>query len=208
MPRQRKIVLGKGFNDANYAVSKRERVNGKWKTVWRCPYHQRWLKMLGRCYSEERLKKYPSYEGSSVCAGWLTFSNFRRWMRQQQWIRFTEKGDIETLDLDKDFLSGGKRGKLYSPETCAFISRSLNNFLLDGGRSRGEYPVGVCLKGGKYIAQVSNPITREREYLGSFHDVQVAQAFYITRKKEIAVLLAREQADPRIAKNLLEIDWS
>jgi hypothetical protein len=129
-------------------------------------------------------------------------------MRQQQWIRFTEEGDIEALQLDKDFLSGGKRGKLYSPETCAFVSQSLNKFLTDGEGRRGKYPIGVSFDRGKYVARVKNPFTKKGEYLGRFHDVQVAQAFYITRKKEFAVLLAREQADPRIAKALLEIDWS
>jgi hypothetical protein len=209
MPRSGGLVRGVGLNDANYAVTKRERVNGKWKVVWRCPYYLRWNSMLSRCYSEACLKEHPSYEGSSVCVEWLTFSNFRRWMRQQQWIGFTEKGDIETLHLDKDFLSGSKRGKLYSPDTCAFISQSLNKFLEDSEKSRGGCPVGVYLhRGGKYVALVSNSITKKRECLGSFHDVQVAQAFYITRKKEIAVLLAGEQTDPRIAKALLEIDWS
>lgn len=205
---QKKLVMGKGVNDANYAITRSERVNGKWKRVWKCPYYRGWHGMLTRCYSKTYLKNQPSYEGSSVCAEWLTFSNFRRWMGQQQWIRFTEKGDIEKLHLDKDFLSGNKRGKLYSPETCAFISHSLNNFLIDSEKSRGKHLLGVSFFKGKYKAQVRNPITKKQEYLGLFHDVEVAQAFYIARKREIAVLLAEEQTDSRIAKALLEIDWS
>ena len=38
--KSQKLVHGVGVNDADYNVTKRERVNGKWKTTWICPFLQ------------------------------------------------------------------------------------------------------------------------------------------------------------------------
>ena len=43
----------------------------------RCPYYDRWKKILNRCYNEDRLSRYPSYNGCKVSNEWLTFSNFK-----------------------------------------------------------------------------------------------------------------------------------
>ena len=37
-----KLVYGVGINDADYVLTKQEKVNGKWKIVWSCPYYERW----------------------------------------------------------------------------------------------------------------------------------------------------------------------
>lgn len=50
--------------------------------------------------------------GCSVCEEWLTFSNFKRWMEQQ---------DYEGKALDKDLLVS--QNKTYSSETCVFVPR-------------------------------------------------------------------------------------
>ncbi len=68
--------------------------------------------MLQRCYSESYLNKRPSYRGCSVCEEWKTFSNFMAWMKNK---------NMENLELEKDILVPGN--KLYSPETCVFVSR-------------------------------------------------------------------------------------
>jgi hypothetical protein len=165
--KKNKLVCGKGHNDAKYF----EKVNGKWKKVWACPYYSTWMHMLQRCYSDKVRVRLRTYEGCIVCDEWLKFSNFRLWMRKQQWIVFTDDCDIKRLTLDKDLLSGEKRGKLYSPNTCVFIPASLNNFLIDSRKSRGEYPLGVYFDRKKYMykARVRNPFTRtNQEHLGSY----------------------------------------
>lgn len=204
--RKRKLVCGAGHNDADYIVSKRK----LGKQVWICPFYRTWKGMLERCYSEVWLKTFPTYKGSRVCDEWLTFSNFRLWMETQQWIKFddTDECNIVRLQLDKDLLSGGKRGKLYSPETCVFISNKLNTFLLDCEKSRGDHPLGVYYNKKKFLARACNPFTGKQEYLGIFNTPEEAQLAYIARKTEFAFRMAEEQTDPRIKDALLKMDWS
>jgi hypothetical protein len=202
------LVYGVGINDASYKVTKTERG----QAVWYCPYYTTWKSMLSRCYPASCKKKYPSYEGAQVCDSWLRFSNFRSWMMEQQWIEFSEDDEckIERKQLDKDLLSGKKRGKLYSPNTCVFVSNRINVFLLDRKGARGSSPLGVCKhsKSKKYRAQVNNPFTKEYEYLGLFPSPEIAQAFYIARKKEFAKQLSEEETDPRVKDALLSLDFS
>jgi len=207
MARANTKLYGVGTNDAIYNVTKYERSLGKQKIIWKCPYYSTWKNMLNRCYCKASLQRKPNYKNTIVCKEWLSFSKFRTWMKNQQWIQFNANDDIEKLQLDKDFLSGNKRGKVYGPTTCVFISKKLNTFLLDRLASRGQYPLGVNFHHTKYEARCNNPFTNKREYLGSFNTPDMAQAFYVTRKQELAKMLAAEQTDPRIAQALLNINW-
>jgi len=206
---RKRLVCGVGLNDATYKVYTYDKMNGKRKIIWTCPYYQTWAHVLERCYSNKFLTKNPNYKGSNVCKEWLTFSRFRAWMKTQQWIQFKANGGIERLQLDKDFLSGNKRGKLYSADTCVFVTRSLNNFLTDSKGNRGKHPLGVHFnkQHKKYNSKVQNPFTGQHENLGYFHTVEEAQAFYVARKQEFAAMYAEEQSDPRIAHALLTINW-
>jgi hypothetical protein len=206
MAKTKGVVFGIGINDASYKVT----LNEGEKMIWICPYYTTWSEMIRRCYSAIFLKAHPSHKGSKVCDSWLRFSNFRSWMIQQQWIEFTndDECNIERKELDKDFLSGEKRGKLYSPKTCIFVSSRINSFLTDCKKTRGKYPLGVYKRGNKYVAGVNNPFTKKKEHLGTFTLPEIAQAFYIARKKEIAQQLAKEETDPRIKQALLSMDFS
>ncbi|AFC21805.1 HNH endonuclease [Cronobacter phage vB_CsaM_GAP32] len=130
-----KLVLNIGINDADYVTVKEEKINGKRKVVWRCPYYVRWYNLISRCYSTATLQKNPTYIGCTVCEEWLTFSNFKAWMETQDW---------ENKQLDKDLKILGNM--VYSPETCLFISFELNKFLNENQNNRGDYPIGVYLK--------------------------------------------------------------
>jgi hypothetical protein len=161
MVKMKAMVCGVGINDADYKVNRWERG----PQVWQCPYYTTWKSMIERCYSVNNRKTHPSYEGSKVCDSWLRFSKFRKWMTTQQWIYFTddEERNIIKKELDKDLLSGEKRGKIYSPETSVFLSRRTNLFLTDSKKTRGEYPLGVCkFSNNKYKAQVKNPFTKNK----------------------------------------------
>lgn len=133
-----KLVYGVGINDADYVVMKMQTigdVNGKrkQKLVWECPYHRTWKGMLKRCYSAKYQETRPTYEGCSVSDDWLTFSVFKNWMEAQNW---------EGRQLDKDLLF--EENKVYSPETCVFVSGMVNSFTIDRGNDRGEWMIGVC----------------------------------------------------------------
>lgn len=141
-------MYGVGINDADYEVKKSKKMNGKWKIVWMCPYYDRWTSMLSRCYSKKLQETHPTYKGCSVCDEWLRFSNFKKWMEEQNW---------EGRQLDKDFLF--ENNKVYSPSTCLFIPNKLNSFIITSGKARGEYPLGVhyMKKARDMINEHSNP---------------------------------------------------
>lgn len=195
----RKLVRGVGINDADYVVKEWETigyVNGKRKRklIWFCPFYRTWNHMLMRCYSTKYQELHPTYKGCSVTDEWLTFSNFRAWMETQ---------DFEGMQLDKDLLFEGN--KVYSPETCVFVTQTVNLFTTDRGASRGEFLIGVSWykRDGKFLAHCSNPFTKKKEHLGLFTSEQEAHEAWLKRKLELAHELAAIQTDLRDAEALI-----
>lgn len=195
----RKLVCGVGVNDSDYVVRKEEtigNVDGKRrrKLVWVCPYYQAWADMLNRCYSTKYQNRQPTYKGCSVSEEWHTFSVFKNWMEKQDW---------EGNHLDKDLLFEGN--KIYSQETCCFVTRMVNNFTLDSGATRGELPIGVywSKEKNKFMSSCRNPFTKKREYLGYFTCEEAAHNAWLKRKLELAHELAAIQTDQRVAKALV-----
>lgn len=196
----KKLIYGVGINDADYVVLVKEtigREGGKIKqrTVWRCPFYERWASMLERCYSEKWKNKRPTYIGCSVVEEWKTLSNFKAWMEKQDW---------EGKHLDKDILIPGN--KEYGPDTCVFVSNVVNSFVVEAGASRGEWPIGVCWdrEKNKFRAVCSNPFTKKSETLGRFNCSNEAHKAWLKRKQELAILLAAEQTDERVAKAIID----
>ena len=89
------LVFGVGLNDANYTVN--PVVSGK---SYLCSIYSRWQGMLERCYSKKYQVLSKTYSECTVCEEWLTFSNFKTWMEQQDW-----KGK----QLDKDIIKKGNK---------------------------------------------------------------------------------------------------
>lgn len=73
-----------------------------------------WSAMIGRCYGESRR---DAYKDCIVCEEWHNFQAFA------EWFTLNYKPNCE---LDKDILSEGKTGKIYSPLTCSFVSHEEN----------------------------------------------------------------------------------
>ena len=198
--KMKKLVRGVGINDSDYVTQKFEQlgyVNGKQKQklIWACPFYQAWRNMLDRCYSNKLQEQQPTYKGCSVTDEWLTFSNFKNWM---------EKQDFVDKQLDKDLLFEGN--KVYSPETCVFVTKSVNMFTIDRGAARGKCRIGVTWHKGvnKFLSQCSNPFTKKKENLGYFTCEQEAHEAWLTRKLELAYELAAIQADERVAESLID----
>lgn len=189
MRNKNKLVHGVGVNDADYPVYKTENR----KIVWQCPYYRTWLDMLKRAYSAKLKKKYPSYEGVTVCKEWHSFMRFRAWMLAQDW-----KGN----ELDKDILFQGN--KVYSPDTCVFVDGVVNLFLTDRAASRGEWPIGMHWneQNQKLRSQCRNPFTKKLESLGYFTCPDQAHQAWKKRKHELACQLADIQTDERVANAL------
>lgn len=196
----KKLVYGVGVNDADYLTQKHEEigyVNGKrkQKTVWRCQYYQTWVKMLERCYSAKFQERNPTYKGCTVSDEWLTFSNFKSWMEKQDW-----KGK----QLDKDLLL--QDNKVYSSETCVFVTQTVNLFTVDRGNDRGKWQIGACWNKAikKFQSNCRNPFTKKKEHLGLFTCEHQAHEAWRKRKLELAKELAAIQTDPRVAKALVD----
>lgn len=196
----KRLVYGVGINDAGYVTQKFQRLldaNGKklTKRIWTCPYYLKWAQILERCYSEKKHKTSPTYIGCSICDEWLTFSNFKAWMEQQDWM---EK------QLDKDLLVPGN--KVYSPKTCVFVSQLVNKFITESTATRGKYLIGTHWKSrlNCFQASVRNPFTNKTEYLGLFPTELQGHHAWLRRKLELAKQLAAEQDDPRVAEALIK----
>ena len=190
----KKLLCGIGINDASYDVTITVQENGKNKIVWFCPFYLKWKNMISRCYSERVQQDSPAYLNCSVHNDWLTFSNFKAWMEQQDW---------EGMELDKDILFPGN--KIYSPDTCIFINSKINRFITDSLSARGIWPVGVTIRkdGKSFISRCADIVTGRREYLGDYSTPEAAHEAWRRYKLSQAKALSKEIQDLRIAKALI-----
>lgn len=188
--KSKKLIRGFGINDADYDVTRYE--DGKKVS---CYFYQTWKNMLERCYSEKKQVERPTYRGCTVCDEWLTFSNFKAWMEQQEW---------RGKQLDKDLLKDGN--KVYCPEWCIFVDRKINSFVTDSGASRGKYMIGASWDkaSNKFASNCNNPFTSKQEKLGYFTDELQAHLAWKARKHELACELADSDlvTDPRLSEVL------
>lgn len=105
-------VLGVGFiGDGKYRPT-----DGKNMTE----EYARWSGMLTRCYSSQYLDRFPSYKGCTVCEEWHNFQNFAKWYNENH------PKDGKNYEIDKDLSNFGDSGKIYSPETCLFVTPQVN----------------------------------------------------------------------------------
>lgn len=197
-PKTKKLVCGIGINNADYVVMKHGAIwhmDGKRNQTWVCPYYRAWKDMLVRCYSAKYQESKPTYAGCTVSEDWLTFSNFKAWMEKQDW---------EGKHLDKDLLLEGN--KVYSADTCVFVTQTVNSFTTDSGAARGGWLIGVNLHKptGKFLSRCRNPFTKKSDHLGLFTCEQEAHKAWLKRKLELAHELAAIQTDQRIAKALID----
>lgn len=200
----RSNICGFGINDADYAVIKVDVVDGKKRTVWKCPYYSKWIGMIKRCYSINELKRKPSYKDCYVCEEWKYFMAFRSWMIEQDW---------EGKQLDKDLLV--YQNKVYSPDTCIFIEQKLNKFMTKSNKIRGEYPIGVNFRKrpkdmindftNPYFVQMGRDETGKRNYVGVFPTPEEAHRAWQLAKVERAKKLQTEQTNQRVIAGLQRI---
>lgn len=119
------------------------------------PSWRTWLGML------KRVTTNISYVNVSVCEEWKTFSNFNKWF-DKHW----RKG----WDLDKDL----KGHLLYSPDTCVYLPKEINQCL--------QRHKGIKKSNGVWIAEYSRGGQLER--IGEYGSKEEAQEAYLKEKKE------------------------
>ena len=184
--KRRKLVHGVGVNDADYIVT--SKIGGE---VIRCPFYNAWKNMLKRAYFGPYKQKNPTYIGCSVCGEWLIFSNFKTWMKRQDW---------QGKELDKDILTVGN--KIYSPETCCFVSHEINSLIHHFSGIGRTLPKGVYLSdcGRKYTSGIS--ISGKLKHLGTHLSVASAQNAYRSAKIDEILRLANMRANAEIREGL------
>jgi hypothetical protein len=196
-----RTIIGLGINDVDYCVHKTAIIDGKKKIVQTCPYYADWKQMLQRCYDLKFQERNPTYKSCTVCEDWLSLSSFIEWVDSQP------NKDWQNCQLDKDFLLEGN--KHYSPESCVYLTRTLNMFLNTRAKKRGACMLGVRVDKNSgvnpYMAQCRNPFTDKGEYLGLFPTELEAHLAWKARKHEHACVYADMQQDDRVAKRLREM---
>lgn len=159
-----------------------------WDDKYQRRLYDYWHSMIRRCYGVKELERNPTYKEVEVCNEWLLFSNFIVWFNENF---YEVKG--QQMQLDKDILNKGN--KIYSPNTCIFVPKSINSLVINGKSTRGEYPIGIYYKkkNEQYCAQLNKGIVdgkRNNEYIGLFSNIESAFLAYKVRKeryiKEIA----------------------
>lgn len=168
-----KTLCGIGFiGDGNHKTSSNGIKN---------PAHIAWHSMINRCYGGNCGE---SYQQVKVCVEWHNFQNFAEW-----WADNCPKEG--SWELDKDILCDSVN-KIYSPESCCFIPKSLNSRVikLDCLQRDG----GIIYESGKFYTYRKSFIT--------FYD---AKRFYLEQRKQSILFVIKEfDIDSRILIKLEE----
>lgn len=156
------MIYNKGITDKGkyqpYIDGKKSKVYGVWQG------------MLQRCYDVKLHKRYPTYIGCSVCEEWLYFQNFAEWF---------EENYKEGLQLDKDLRVRGN--KIYSPETCCFVTNKVNNlFHINKTKNKRGLLTGVTIQDGRYRAQCNTG--SGSRHIGYFDTEKEARDAYLKVK--------------------------
>lgn len=199
-----KNLKGKGMTSHGFYNSggKYKTRNGREKT----PHCRLWENIRIRCQIlpvREPLR-FGNYKDVSVCEEWKDFQVFADWFEQVSNGPYYHEG----WHLEKDLLSGDK--KIYSPETCVFLPRLINQRLVVRTKNNG-LPIGVVKQGNKL--QVKFVCSHEEFNMVKFFDlsdVELAGNAYIEQKSKYLKYLAniyKNQLDPRAYDALINLKF-
>lgn len=134
--------------------------------------YRAWDKMKSRCREGGKLQtSRPTYKGCAYIQEWNSFEVFSLWA-------VTQKG-FDRWDLDKDILV--RDNKIYSPDTCLFVPSWVNTLLINGIQ-KGDLPVGVVARQGRYASSISK--YGKGHWLGTFGSPEEAHTAYLKAKVE------------------------
>lgn len=147
---------------------------------------QLWNNMNTRCYNANYHQTRPGYADCTICDEWLDDKKrFYEWVDRNFYVIDGEP----TVELDKDILVKGN--KMYSPDTCIFVPKRINDlFCHIGGRTDNGLPTGVTYseKTGKFIPILS--IDNKTKKLGFFDTPEEAFLMYKKHKEAEIVHIA------------------
>lgn len=149
--------------------------------------YYRWVGIIHRTKDEKNKSKFFSYRNCKLCDEWLEFECFFNWFKTHY-----KNG----WEIDKDIID--KNSKLYSPQTCCFVPKEINQTFVKAEKRRGCLPIGVILKNGKYLARISKGVGTE--VIGSYDNIIDAFNAYKKEKELRIKQLAdkwKKQLEPR-----------
>lgn len=113
-----------------------------------------WSGMLRRCYVENN-KSYSNYGGNGVTVSerWLCFENF---LNDIKYVDGYDEDSFKEglLYLDKDVKQKGENNKVYSLDTCTFLTREENNKHRDVSNIRKIRAIGINDENIVYIDNI------------------------------------------------------
>ena len=164
-----RLVEGVGINDSPFLVE--PTIAGK---KVRHPAYSTWKNMLERSFNLDFKNRHPAYADVTCCDDWLLFTNFAKWFKNNY---------VSGYHLDKDILV--KDNKVYSPDTCIFVPKEVNLFLILRDSCRGLLPIGVSAKSVKYVSQIGD--NKHKKHLGYFDTKEQAHQAWQKAKLEQAI---------------------
>ena len=125
-----------------------------------------WYRMMSRCYSEYELKRRPTYKDCEVCKRWHCYANFLEDLPLIEGYDYWLNNPNERIALDKDIKGNGS--KLYSLDTCVFVTIQTNNEerIERCGTNIEPTPVyGINIKTGERIDFVSQAEAKKHGFI-------------------------------------------
>lgn len=136
-----------------------------------------WHSMMDRCYNPKHSDRYPTYKDCIICEEWHNFQNFASWYEDNYYEIPGEK-----MALDKDILVKGN--KVYSPETCVFVPKSINSLFVKADSVRGDLPIGVRYNRRKNKYESKCSVRNKEKHLGYYNSPEEAYQAYKTFKEK------------------------
>lgn len=144
-----RTVYGIGYNTLSKDIERDDLYN---------KLYDKWRHMIFRC-TEKFQNQYPTYKGVTCSEEWKDFANFYYDVQNLQGFDYWLNHPNEMVMLDKDTLVEGN--KLYSKDTCCFISHA------DSNRDVAKRHPETLRKANRvFVENHSQPIIITNKYTG------------------------------------------
>jgi hypothetical protein len=157
--------------------------------------YRKWGRIINSCYNTNNLLKDPSYLNVTVSEEWRYFSNFQDWFIENY---------KEGASIEKDLLSP-LDDKKYSPETCVFVSGTLNSELSlhrDSYRRTGY--IGVDLTdSGAFSVRLKNE-DGKKITVGTYDNIEIAHKVWQYAKADVLECKLKKGDYAEYDRNIVE----
>ncbi len=185
----RKLIYGIGINDVMIPGFSKSKTARRWRLLFRRTDRR-----------DPNIYGFETYKDCTLDPRWFKLSAFKEWI--EQW------DDYENKEIDKDILIPGN--KIYGPETCLMVRKSVNLFFkpnIKRNLPRGVYHVPKFKEGGKnpYLASIVRCGEKKKNqsrlgtiHLGHYPTIEEASAAYESARKEQIQFLIETETDIRV----------